>query len=111
MPYNKSGRVPSCEKSYPRKVGSISACGLGEKWQHAVDLETNGAFNSCQNLIFPVLFWSVGYLTGVFCGIVESWYFALNCLVFAKISCIIVAFHLFLVFGSALKPNFLEFCS
>ena len=48
------GRVPSCEKSYPRRVGSISACGLGEKWQYAVDSETNGDSYFCQNIIFPV---------------------------------------------------------
>ena len=63
-----------------------------------------------KTLIYQYVFWSVGYLTGAFCGLVESWYFCLNCMVFVIVCCIVVVLDLFLVLQSALGPNFFVIC-
>ena len=60
-----------------------------------------------KTLISQYVFWSVGYLTGAFCGIIETWYFVLNSMVFAIVWCTVVVFDLFLVLESVLGFNFL----
>ena len=92
----------------------INACDMGINatfwYKSCNDFETNGVFNSVQNPNLSVFVWSVGYLSGAFCGVVESWYFVLNSMVFALVWCIVVVFDLLLVLQSALDPNMLVIC-